>query len=108
MKNVEIIWAGDMTLREKCREYAYEIIEFSTSEHKGLVTAWVVLGECQLTSSMITFIHKDELYMACPKENFVVILSYNVLDIRELILMYDSIKIGSEELDLPVDLNELL
>ena len=108
MNQVNIIWAGDMTLKESCVEKVTEIISFSTSEHRGLVTAWVVLGENKLTSSMIAFVHKNELYMACVQGNFVVILSDNVLDIKELILMYDSEKIGSLELNLNVDLNTLL
>ena len=108
MKRIDVRWVGDLDSIETCTNLVLRIIDDCTSEHRGVVTALVVLGRNESNSQQIPFVHKENLYLAYFQEKFVVIMDDSTLNIKELIFMYDNDIVNSSELHLNVDLVKLL
>ena len=108
MKLIDVRWVGDLDSIETCTNLVLRIIDDWTSEHRGVVTALVVLGRNESNSQQIPFVHKGILYLAYFQETFVVMIDESTLNIKELIFMYDNDIVNISELHLNVDLVKLL
>ena len=82
-----------------------QIINDATSEHDEMVKALVILGKTdQKLKGKIPFVYNDKLFLATYDENFIVILDECVLNIRDLIYIYDNDILKYSDLFLNVNL----
>lgn len=106
MHKYKLKWIGDTTKKDKAFRRTMQIVYDCTSEHDGEVTALVVLGEkMDIFIERIPFVAKDRLFLAIFGEHFIVILDESVLNIEQLIFMYDNNILKYSELFTNLNLN---
>ena len=108
MRRVELQWAGDFCAGMCNTKSVLETIDESTSEHDGVVKVVVISAHHTNFSGRRPFLYRNEIYLAVYKENYVVILEDNALNVKELIFLYDNEIIDSHDLSLDINLSKYL
>jgi hypothetical protein len=98
MSNIKIRWVGDMSLKCDVYEDVLAVIGELTNEHVGNVMAFVCLQRTK-SSGKVPFLLNGELYLGIFSEKYGLFLSIQVLDIKDLIFMYDNNIVDFNDLD---------
>ena len=106
MRNIDIRWVGEMALKNEVYENIFPIIGELTKEHDGNVRALVWLQNTKRTGKVPLLLF-EELYLGVFSENYGLFLPMHVLDVKELIFMYDNDIVEFRELAVFLNLDKL-
>ena len=107
MTTLKVTWVGNPTLRPILQGSAIAKIAKSTSENKEPAEVFVFVGESS-NCGRRAFQYDGRLFLGDFCGSFVVVIEDVVLDIHELIFMFDSPIFSYIDLLFPVNLADYL
>ena len=107
MDTVQVTWVGNLALRPLLRASVLAKIATSTSENRDAAEVFVFVGESS-NCGRRAFQYDGRLFLGDFCGSFVVVIEDTVLDIHELIFMYDSPIFSYIDLLFPVNLADYL
>ena len=106
MANLNIKWVGVTKLKESTFTHCCDTLLECTFEFGSEVRAIIVLGKTDRAGNF-PLLHNDKLYLTLFRENFIVIVEYDYLNVAELIFLIDNDKRSATDLMIPANILDL-
>ena len=105
MKRVEISWSGDVSKKRDIHPHAAWLVHQLCDEYGEAVQASVHI-QPNLQRGKFPVFRQGRLFLVVFRADFGVIIDIDYVNIREMIFMYDNVKVPHS--DLPTEYAEII